>query len=441
MDLSKKVWLLNFCEGTLDGLVRCYLHDSTQGYRLLWGAVGDVKAHPALEKPGIYFVVEKKSGNGKPHIYVGQATERKNKNGMLNRLKEHRRKGEFTWADDVVFLPTPEKFGSTELNFLENRFYSLVVEAGSYEAQNAIDPHRSKPRDEIMWVVESFVEDAESILAIFGHRPFLKVEDSVESSELPKPAKAYKERRKPKQPLSPLPEIPKVVISTPPFRCGETPHLRRGGVLASPKQRGFINTSKVKTKGGKQPNFSFAAVGVPVGAELQFMEAPITVTVVDEKNKVTYQGKPYSLSGFVKAFHPHPNGSGAYQGPKFFTYKGVALTDLRGTVSNDGSSDSFVCASRGVTASGKIVRDGFVVLKGSQMALEPTTSFPTFAKAYELWKQLQKDGTVVNGIFACDCHFSAASTAAAVVIAGTANGNKMWKCGKKTLGDCLKEAR
>jgi len=58
MDLSKKVWLLNCCEGTLDGLVRCYLHGSTQGYRLLRSAVGDVKAHPALEKPGIYFVDE-----------------------------------------------------------------------------------------------------------------------------------------------------------------------------------------------------------------------------------------------------------------------------------------------------------------------------------------------------------------------------------------------
>jgi len=79
----------------------------------------------------------------------------------------------------------------------------------------------------------------------------------------------------------------------------------------------------------KQPNFSFAAVGIRPGDELRFTESPITVTVADEKNKVTYQGKPYSLSGFVKAFHPHPSKSGAYQGPRFFTYKGKLLVDMR----------------------------------------------------------------------------------------------------------------
>ena len=80
----------------------------------------------------------------------------------------------------------------------------------------------------------------------------------------------------------------------------------------------------------KQPNFSFAAVGVPVGATLVFTEAPLKVTVLDEKNKVEYKGKPYSLSGFVRAFNPHPNKSGAYQGPKYFTYEGRVLSEMRG---------------------------------------------------------------------------------------------------------------
>lgn len=100
----------------------------------------------------------------------------------------------------------------------------------------------------------------------------------------------------------------------------------------------------------KLPNFSFSAVGVPVGAVLEFTELPIKVRVKDEKNKVEYCGKPYSLSGFVRAFIPNPNKSGAYQGPKFFTYEGRVLAEMRGmplsakTVrpKEENGSDSFV---------------------------------------------------------------------------------------------------
>lgn len=93
------------------------------------------------------------------------------------------------------------------------------------------------------------------------------------------------------------------------------------------------NLSSVGSSGEsakKLPNFSFSAVGIPVGATLEFTESPIKVKVLDGKNKVERQGKPYTLSGFVREFHPHPNKSGAYQGPKFFTYKGQLLVELRG---------------------------------------------------------------------------------------------------------------
>lgn len=80
----------------------------------------------------------------------------------------------------------------------------------------------------------------------------------------------------------------------------------------------------------RRVSFSFSAVSIPVGSKLTFTEAPYSVLVADDKNKITYQGKAYSLSGFVRAFHPRRNNSGAYQGPKFFTYKGVRLTELKG---------------------------------------------------------------------------------------------------------------
>lgn len=171
---NRKIWLLDFTENALDGLTRCYCNGaSAEGYRLLWDKVAEVKSAGELDEPGIYFIVEKKgSTSSKPHIYVGQGDKRKNQKAMLNRVKEHKRKGEYAWADDVIFIRVPSSFGPTELSYLENQFYQLIVEAGAYNAGNQADPHKATPRDEIKYQVGCVIEDAEWILSIFGHRPF-----------------------------------------------------------------------------------------------------------------------------------------------------------------------------------------------------------------------------------------------------------------------------
>lgn len=74
--------------------------------------------------------------------------------------------------------------------------------------------------------------------------------------------------------------------------------------------------------------FSFDKVGIAKGEELVFDPTGIKVTVVDEK-KIEYKGTTYSLSGFCKAFMPQKNDSGAYTGPKYFSYNGTKLYLLR----------------------------------------------------------------------------------------------------------------
>ena len=46
---------------------------------------------------------------------------------------------------------------------------------------------------------------------------------------------------------------------------------------------------------------------------------------------VEYQGRLYKLSPFVGTFLPEEqrNNSGAYQGSKYFSYKGEILNDIR----------------------------------------------------------------------------------------------------------------
>ena len=74
--------------------------------------------------------------------------------------------------------------------------------------------------------------------------------------------------------------------------------------------------------------FSFGDVNIPVGTKLVFIPTGVEVVVVADK-KIKYKNAQYSLSGFCKAFMPNRNTSGAYQGPKFFSFDGKILDDLR----------------------------------------------------------------------------------------------------------------
>lgn len=102
----------------------------------------------------------------------------------------------------------------------------------------------------------------------------------------------------------------------------------------------IVNESKKKGSGGNRQNverakpMGFSALGISQGAELVFVPTGLKV-VVDGEKSIRYKGMRYSLSGFTKKFMPNPNHSGAYQGPKYFSYKGQLLVYIR--KSNDES--------------------------------------------------------------------------------------------------------
>jgi hypothetical protein len=89
----------------------------------------------------------------------------------------------------------------------------------------------------------------------------------------------------------------------------------------------------------------------------------------------------------------------------------------------------YIRAARGASGKGKRVSDGFVVFKGSEVALDTVPSFP---KGFNtLRDELLDSGTVQkNGeklIFVSDYLFSSPSTAAAVIMGRSANGLVEWK--------------
>lgn len=84
------------------------------------------------------------------------------------------------------------------------------------------------------------------------------------------------------------------------------------------------------TKKQQRPRFKFSMINIPIGETITFIPTGIEVKVADD-DKVEYQGRLYKLSPFVGTFMPkeRQNNSGAYQGAKYFSYKGEILDDIR----------------------------------------------------------------------------------------------------------------
>lgn len=80
----------------------------------------------------------------------------------------------------------------------------------------------------------------------------------------------------------------------------------------------------------RRGRFRFSMVGIKIGETIVFTPTRLEVKVASD-NTVEYEGRIYKLSPFVGTFMPEEkrNTSGAYQGSKYFSYKGRILDDLR----------------------------------------------------------------------------------------------------------------
>ncbi|MBR1799813.1 MAG: GIY-YIG nuclease family protein [Bacteroidales bacterium] len=83
-------------------------------------------------------------------------------------------------------------------------------------------------------------------------------------------------------------------------------------------------------KKAPRPPFDFSMVGLIVGDTVIFDALQLPVKVAG-KNKVEYEGRLWSLSAFCGTFLPDNmrNASESYQGPKYFSFGGKTLSEIR----------------------------------------------------------------------------------------------------------------
>ena len=79
-----------------------------------------------------------------------------------------------------------------------------------------------------------------------------------------------------------------------------------------------------------KPAFKFHMVGLNVGDIIIFDALNLPIKVASD-DKIEYEGRLWSLSAFTAEFLPEEmrTPSGAYQGPKYFSYKGKSMWQMR----------------------------------------------------------------------------------------------------------------
>lgn len=91
------------------------------------------------------------------------------------------------------------------------------------------------------------------------------------------------------------------------------------------KEEEMANEVETETQ-EKTENFSFSKCGIPVGSTLQYINDPtITCTVFDDR-KVEYNNSQMYLTGLAKQLLGKRIG---ICGPRYFTYKGERLDEIR----------------------------------------------------------------------------------------------------------------
>ncbi len=84
-----------------------------------------------------------------------------------------------------------------------------------------------------------------------------------------------------------------------------------------------VKTEKCMEQNVKKPPVNFFKCGIPIGAELVFVDDPKVVATVVSERKVQYNDEITSLSAIVRGIKGYP-----ISGPAYFTYKGKLVSDI-----------------------------------------------------------------------------------------------------------------
>lgn len=171
-------------DGNVNGRIKCTLANWTGlAFKIPRTGLEESRDRSELKQTGVYFLFGKDDQTDQNVVYIGQAGVRKNGEGILYRLFEHNRNNNKDyWTEAVALTTSNDSMGPTEISYLEHRFCQLAKEANRYVVKNGNDPTSGNVTEEKQSELEDFIEYAQMVIGVLGHRLFVPLVEKVKTN-------------------------------------------------------------------------------------------------------------------------------------------------------------------------------------------------------------------------------------------------------------------
>lgn len=169
-------------DGTIDGRIKCSQANRTCiTYKIPRTMINKcLDRSDELQVSGIYFLFGTDEFDNQ-NVYIGQAINRKNKKGLLQRALEHLNEKEY-WREAIFLTTSDNTLGATEICYLENFFYNLVKQAKRYNLLNNNTPNCGNPTEEEKADLDDIINCSKAMIGILGHKVFESISESAKDS-------------------------------------------------------------------------------------------------------------------------------------------------------------------------------------------------------------------------------------------------------------------
>lgn len=175
MTFNKTIQMCIF-DGNPNGRIMCELSNwNGRVYKISRNDLSEFANRPDCEYTGVYFLFGKDEDN-KDTVYVGEAEK------MLVRLKQHLKDHNY-WNDCVVVISKDNILNKAHVKYLENKFYTLAVDAKRSSIINNTVPTCSSISEFDESMLSEFIENARLLVNTLGYKVFDKIDTSVAEKE------------------------------------------------------------------------------------------------------------------------------------------------------------------------------------------------------------------------------------------------------------------
>ncbi len=357
---------------------------------------------PEIYSPGVYFLFGRDDESGRQFVYVGEGD---NVAKRITQPHSFEKDGSY-WTEAVILVTPDGTLDKARIKYLENRFHALVVETERYIVKNSNTPTQSPVQKKVRDMLEEFIMNARLVMLALGHKVF-EPQPSANTENLSEELLYFSRNQgKGGKAVGKIADDGFWVLKGSYINPEIASYLSSGVVKIRKLYAGDIDK-----KGILQKDVCF---GSPSYAS-SFVCGKNSNGLIEWKNADGKTLKEMNGEADDTAKKTKVN-----KKAKIETFVDVENEQIEIEYAND----DVLHLTGKLVAYAYVLKDGFLVKKGSQFADHETNSCEQSIIKHR--QKLIDEGSVSDGLFVNDVKFNSPSTAAACILGRNENGRRVW---------------